>query len=68
MASEFKGVEKAVFTCLIAGYGIKEMIKLLPYEAKTISNATFRIRKKMKKLAKEHINLNFERVDTDAGM
>lgn len=68
IASELKGVEKAVFTCFIAGYSIKEIIKLLPYEAKTISNATFRIRKKMKKLAKEHINLNFERVDTDKGM
>ena len=64
IADELKGVEKAVFTCFVAGYNVKEIQKLLPYESKMISNAVYRIRKKIKKLAQNVENLDFEHVDT----
>lgn len=48
-----KGVERAVVTCMIAGYTSKEIIQMLSYESKTVSNAIYRVRKKMKKVGKE---------------
>ena len=53
MIESAKGVERAVLTCMVAGYSTKEIKMMLPYDVKTISNALYRVRRKMKKVGKE---------------
>ncbi len=45
-----KGVEKAVVTCMIAGMTSKEIQNSLPYDARTVANAIYRIRRKLRKI------------------
>lgn len=53
------GLEKAVITCLMAGYNTLEMHRDLPYEKKTINNALYRIRKKLKNMEQMTIKSRF---------
>jgi len=48
-----RGVEKTIITSLLAGIDGKELYKLLPYDKKTIHNALYRIRKKLKNISQE---------------
>lgn len=53
------GLEKLIITCLIAGYNTQEMHRDLPYDKKTINNALYRIRKKLKNMEKLTIKSEF---------
>ena len=53
LSGKARGVEKAVLTCLVAGYAPRDLVRVLPYDAKTITNAVYRLRKKIKIMAEE---------------
>ena len=53
MLENARGVEKAVLTCILAGYESKEIYRVLPYERKIVNNAIYRIRQKIKKMSSE---------------